>query len=203
MAEDPSVQGQLARELVKVFWHHSSLGEICGCLGVRKPCGGSRGRLIAPCSVGVPGTLIPPMTSEPSLLVRAAVPSYQSGLNGVAPWDQAHQCEYPSTSPRRREGLRSAAGMLLCGSGHFLFPSVLPLIPCCLLQLGLGLCSDGYLYIRVMSGRHHVCLSPSIKAGLAKGWLGICKHPSAPPLPRMYPINPSKLRCWWTGSGKT
>lgn len=94
-----------------------------------------------------------------------------------------------------------AAGMLLCGSGHFLFPSGLPLISCCLLQLGLGLFSDGYLDIQVLSGRHNLCLSRSIKAALAKGPLRIYKYPSAPPLPgrrAMYPINPSNQSCWWT-----
>lgn len=41
----------------------------------------------------------PPMTSGLSLLARVAVPSHQSGLNGVAPWDdctqgnQTHLCE--------------------------------------------------------------------------------------------------------------
>lgn len=67
----------------------------------KTPCTGeAEAGLMALCPVGVSGTLIPPHPQD----IRAepagnAVPSYQSGLNRVAPWDnctlrnQSHLCE--------------------------------------------------------------------------------------------------------------
>lgn len=195
--------GLLVRELLKVFWLYPLLGTNTWMPEVScwKPRLWVKQRHcwlsaqvwpLRPCSPAWhqgPACHCSRMWGE-SLLARAAVVLSDQGctewLPGiVAPWGAKLICVSKHPPPLKAKAPAQplpAAGMLLCGPGHFLLPlSVLPLISCCLLQLGLWLFSDGYLYIQVVSDRYNLCLSRSIKAALARGQLQIYKYPSTPP----------------------